>query len=377
MRTVATGLRQLTAALLPLLASATAVAAQTDGSGGGTFLAVGEADASFTSSSAGSAFGDVNFKPIFLWRLSDRLFVESEVEVETGDGTAEFGLEYANVVWALRPNVLVHAGRFISKFGGYFGRYREGFLNRFSSDPVGFGDDGIGARVETGIGVGGSVPLGSMSVTYDFYLSNGPQLLVGSPTAPEEAGQLDYEAYAENNGDKAVGGRVAVLPLGDGSLEIGGSFQRAGGTGGQGTGFEDVGATMYAVDGSYLRPIEALTGALRLRSEWRRVEVDRADFPDPSNPSATYSFNDVSSAFYVEGSFRPTQAERPVVRDLELAARYSRFAPPAAALWGGDPVNRTEIGLDYWLKWNVVAKAGYVWDSRALDSFQAQLVFGF
>jgi hypothetical protein len=365
------------AAFLALFLATTAAEAQTDGTGGGTFLAVGEADASFTGSSAGSAFGDVNFKPIFLWRLSDRLFVESEVEVETGDGTADFGLEYANVVWAVRPNVLLHAGRFISKFGGYFGRYREGFLNRFSSDPVGFGDDGIGARVETGIGVGGTVPLGKVGVTYDFYLSNGPQLLVGSPSAPEQAGQLDYEAYAENNDGKAVGGRVGVLPFADESLEVGASFQRAGGTGGKGTPFEDVGATMYAVDGSYLRLIDPLAGQLRLRSEWRRVEVDRADFPDPSNPLATYSFDNVSSAYYVEGSFRATQSERPVIRDLELAARYSRFEPPADAPWGGDPVNRTEVGLDYWLKWNVVAKTAYVWDSGARDAFEAQLVFGF
>ena len=114
-----------------------------------------------------SSFGDVSFKPIFLWKISDKLFAEAEIEIETGEGTANLGLEYANMCYMVNPYLIVHAGRFLPKFGAYRGRGGEAFLNRFASDPAGFGDGGIGAMNETGIGAEGGLPFGDIKINYD------------------------------------------------------------------------------------------------------------------------------------------------------------------------------------------------------------------
>ena len=114
------------------------------------------------------------FKPIFLWHLSDKLFIESELEVATDEGDVEVVLEYVNMVYFINNNLAVHFGRFLPKFGSYRGKYMEGFLNRFPTDPVGFGDGGIGAMTETGLGLQGGADIGNLMINYDFYVSNGP-----------------------------------------------------------------------------------------------------------------------------------------------------------------------------------------------------------
>ncbi|MGA9590885.1 MAG: hypothetical protein WBV11_13740, partial [Salegentibacter sp.] len=194
-------------------------------------LIAGNAQADYTYNKDENGFGNVAFKPIFLWHLSDKLFIESELEVATDEGDVEVVLEYVNMVYFINNNLAVHFGRFLPKFGSYRGKYMEGFLNRFPTDPVGFGDGGIGAMTETGLGLQGGADIGNLMINYDFYVSNGPQLLPGSSDAPDEAGQFNYEAYAENNQNKALGGRFGILPLSDASLELGFSFQHAGKTG--------------------------------------------------------------------------------------------------------------------------------------------------
>ena len=76
---------------------------------------------------------------------------------------------------------------------------------------------------ETGVGAQGAIPWGNMKLAYDFYLSNGPQLL----TDPENAGQFEYEAYNDNNKNKATGGRVGFLPFSNSCLELGLSYENA------------------------------------------------------------------------------------------------------------------------------------------------------
>ena len=173
------------------------------------FAVFGNAEMIYFSDKNNSHFGDVNFKPIFLWRVSPKLFVEAEIEIETGEGEAKLGLEYVNMCYSVNPYLILHAGRFLPKFGAYRGRLAEGFMNRFASKPTGFGDGGIGASVETGAGALGVMPFGDIKVLYDFYVVNGPHLL----TDTLNAGQFDYEAYTSNNNSLAIGGRIAILPL--------------------------------------------------------------------------------------------------------------------------------------------------------------------
>jgi len=158
-------------------------------SGQNNFAVFGNAEMTYTSNKNTKQFGDLNFKPIFLWQISEKLFVEAEPEFETGEGSLDIGLEYANMCYFVNPYLTLHAGRFLPKFGAYRGRMGEGFINRFPTDPVGFGDGGIGAMNEVGVGALGGFGIGDSKVSYDVYVSNGPILL----TDPENAGQFDYE----------------------------------------------------------------------------------------------------------------------------------------------------------------------------------------
>ena len=312
-------------------------------------------------------FGEVNFKPIFLWKISDKLFVEAEPEFETGGGSLDIGLEYANMVYIVNPYLTLHAGRFLPKFGAYRGRMGEGFINRFSTDPVGFGDGGIGAMNEVGVGAQGGFGTGSAKINYELYISNGPQIL----TDPDNSGQFEYEAYAANNSSKAVGGRLGILPFSNSSLEIGFSFQTKNKTGEKGTPYENVGVNMQAVDLNYWGHLTGIQSDLRVTGEWKHQKVDNAVYYKAD--SSSYTFNNSPSAYYVAATIRPSHLNN-AFRNFELAARYSKFMRPAP--WGGD-TNQFAISLDYWLKWNTVLKLTYQTEKDTNNAFYAQVVFGF
>ena len=335
------------------------------------FAVFGNAEATYTATKGQSSFGDVSFKPIFLWKISDKLFAEAEIEIETGEGTANLGLEYANMCYMVNPYLIVHAGRFLPKFGAYRGRGGEAFLNRFASDPAGFGDGGIGAMNETGIGAEGGLPFGDIKINYDFYISNGPQLQADTLNA----GQFDYEAYTSNNKSSAIGGRIAILPFQNSSLEIGYSFQSKSKTGEEGTPYQNVGVVMQAIDLNYLGHLTALKSDIRIIGEWKHQKVGNATYKNGANED--FSFYDAPTSYYACATLRPSHVDNKFVSNLELAGRYSYFNRPSGAPWGGTNDEKVELALDYWLKWNCLVKFCYVKQKDNPSVFNAQFVFGF
>lgn len=369
---------------LPLLLLAILVQAQTttdnppptppapSGSNGQNQFAVfGDAEMIFSANKSDNRFGDVNFKPIFLWKIADNLFVEAEPEFETGGGSLDIGLEYANMCLFVNRYLTLHAGRFLPKFGAYRGRMGEGFINRFATDPVGFGDGGIGAMNEVGIGAQGGFGVGSAKLNYDLYVSNGPMLL----TDPENAGQFEYEGYTGNNNGKAIGGRIGLLPLSNSSLEVAFSFQEKKHTGDAGTPYEGVGLHMQAVDLNYYEHITPLQSDLRLIGEWKHQKVDNAIYYKAD--STTYSFTNEPWAYYAEATIRPSHVHNVFIHNLELAGRYSYFKRPVDAPWGGSNTHQFALSLDYWLHWNSLVKLTYQTQKDEPNAFFAQVVFGF
>jgi hypothetical protein len=334
------------------------------------FAVFGNAQITYFHDKNNSQFGDVSFKPIFLWKISDKLFVEAEPEFETGGGSLDIGLEYANMVYIVNPYLMLHAGRFLPKFGAYRGRMGEAFIDRFGSPPVGFGDGGIGAMNEVGVGAQGAFNTGSAKINYELYISNGPQIL----TDPENAGQFEYEAYTGNNNAKAIGGRVGLLPFVNSSLEIAYSFQNKSKTGLKGTPYENVGVNMQAFDLNYWGHLKSIKSDIRLIAEWKHQKVDNAIYY--KEDSSMYTFSNSPSAYYVAATIRPSYLKN-LFRNFELAARYSAFMMPADAPWGGSNTNQFALSLDYWLKWNTVLKLTWQKQKASDNAFYAQLVFGF
>ena len=328
----------------------------------------------FSSEKNNNIFKDVNFKPIFLWKISDKLFVEAEPEFETGGGSLDIGLEYANMCYIVNKYLILHAGRFLPKFGAYRGRFGEGFINRFANNPVGFGDGGIGAMNEVGVGAQGGFGVGDSKLNYELYVSNGPVLL----TDPENAGQFDYEAYVGNNNGKAIGGRFGILPLTNSSLEIAFSFQTKKQTGDPGTNYENVKINMQAVDLNYYAHFTAIKSDFKLMAEWKHQKVDNAVYFDKNNDP--FTFKNSPSTYYVAGSLRPAHVHNghnAVISNFELAARYSQFKRPVDAPWGGGDTHQVDISIDYWLKWNSLVKLTFQNQKDEPKLFLAQVVFGF
>ena len=335
------------------------------------FAIFGNAEMTFFSDKNEVQFGEVNFKPIFLWKISDKLFVEAEPEFETGGGSLDIGLEYANMCFTVNKYLTLHAGRFLPKFGAYRGRFGEGFINRFANNPVGFGDGGIGAMNEVGIGAQGGFGVGDAKINYELYLSNGPILL----TDVEEAGQFEYEGYVGNNNAKAIGGRFGILPFANSSLEIAYSFQNKKKTGDKGTAFENIGVFMQAVDLNYYAHLTGMQSDLKIIAEWKHQKVDKATYYDQNNNP--YTFTNSPSAYYIAGTLRPAHVHNAFFHNLELAARYSQFKRPVEAPWGGGDTHQFDISLDYWLKWNSLVKFTYQNQKDEPKIFYAMVVFGF
>ncbi len=335
---------------------------------------VGNAQVDYIGDRSQSQFGNLAFKPIFLVNLSDKLFLESELEVATGAEGVEVVLEYVNMVYFANRYLTLHAGRFLPKFGAYRGRFGEAYLQRFANSPVGFGDGGIGSMIETGLGLQGGAQVGNAKINYDFYVTNGPQLLTGSP---EEAGQFEYEAYASNNKKKSVGGRFGFLPFSNSSLELGYSFQYKGRTGDELTAYEKTPFTAQAFDLNYYKTLEAIKSQIRVIGEYKMLNVGRQAYDDGTGTA--FTFDNKSTAYYIQGSIRPAEVTSEFLRYLEFAVRYSEFNTPQGALWFADGKHvrtQTAIGINYWYRWNGVLKMSYQ-KQDGVEGFYAQLVYGF
>jgi hypothetical protein len=364
-------------------------------SGANKLLIAGHASVTAIMDSSTNNFTDAEFSAIFLYQLSDKLFLESELEIGTGEGSAELGLEHANLVWMIGKNIAFHAGRFVPHFGLYRGRLGEGFINRFADNPAGFGDGGIGTMEAVGFGFQGGIPLGSAKMNYDLWVSDGPQLLTDSANA----GQFDYEAYGDNNKNKAIGGRIGFLPFSNSCLELGVSYETATKTGQYdptgGDPLADVGVKMLAIDGNFYHSVDFLKSTLRLTGEYKKQDVDKAYYPSLGDSlvnggSPTYGyFDNTANAYYVSASLRPSGSESTFLRNLELAYRYSSFTTPNGAAWAhytvdpvagtytNKPVVRTAIALDYWLKWNCLLKLSYQTETDIAGKVFVQMYYGF
>jgi opacity protein-like surface antigen len=348
-------------------------------------VTIGGAQINYMHDSTTSGFKEAKFSLMTLAQISPKLFLISELEVETADGITDIGLEQAQLCYALAPNLTLYAGRFLPKFGKYRGILGEGMLNRMSTDPVGYGDGGIGPMVETGIGAVGGLQLGYCRLNYDIFLSNGPQLLIGSIDDPTTAGRFEYESYFDNNKGKAIGGRIGFLPFSNSSLEIGLSGQYSKKTADMNTHLDTlgVGSTFTAIDFNYFQSLDFIKSMIRVMGEYKAASVGKADYLiQGDSTGATYSFDNKSSAYYVQATLRPTKSDNKFLSNLELAVRYSNFTTPKGSYWMGSPdatnaIHQTAVGLSYWLNWDCVLKFTYQNQSNIGSLYQAQLVYRF
>ncbi len=336
-------------------------------------MMTGGAEAVFHADSSQTGFRNIKFHLAPLISLGDKLFLISEIEIETRDGVVDFGLEQVHLNYQIFPNLTLYVGRFLPKFGHYRGMMGEGYINRFPTDPVGFGDGGIGPMVETGVGIVGGLQLGYSKLNYDLYMSNGPQLIANDPS---NAGNFEYEGFLNNNKNMAFGGRVGLLPFSNSCLELGVSALHKGKTGDLHTTFNNVGATWMAYDLNFFHNIIPLKSILRVYGEYKTMNVDKTEYPGEEEPIV---FSNKSSAWYMQGSLRPNGFDRQFIDNLELSLRYSKFTTPENAPWGnpGNTIHQLAYGINYWLAWDCILKFTYQAESNKGNQFNAQAIYRF
>lgn len=321
--------------------------------GNSKFVLTGYTAAGFQFREGETTFRDVSFNPIFLWKPAERIFVEAELETELEGEATNIALEYADVSFFVNRYMTLRVGKFLSPFGIYQDRLHPAWINKLPTAPLGYGHDGVGPSADIGVDLRGGVPLGSAKLNYSLYVSNGPQLNDGEEE-PGEEGQLIYENADDNNDNKAVGGRIGLLPFANSALEIGGSFQ-IGKVGTRDSEFENVAARQFALDLTFVQQLDFLRGMLDLKAQWNQVSVDDADYRDPDAPGGTYTYDNLRSSTFAQVAYRPTMLPQKQLKRFELVFRYSNLTPPDGSK---EPEELTQYtyGLNYWLNWRTAFK---------------------
>jgi len=306
------------------------------------------------SSYVGSAFA-----PIFLFKHSDRLMFEAELEFVLEGNELEIGLEYADVMYVLNKNMTIRAGKFLLPFGTFMERLHPSWINRLPTTPLGYGHDGIAPSSGIGVELRGAFDLGGPTLNYSLYSTNGPRLKDGSDE-PEEAGMLKFQNFEDNNNGKAFGGRLGLLPFADSSTEIGFSAYSTNNAGNRDSQYEDVGAFLYALDFSFVKQIEPLSGIIDVKAQYNNSDIDTATFTEEHEDGdiEDYSFENKSNSLYAQLSYRPTMSDSDFLKKLEFVGRYSNFNAPEGALWE-EQSTQVALGINYWMSWRSVFKMTY------------------
>jgi hypothetical protein len=304
-----------------------------------TFTPLGGASQSAKSNSLGDA-DRYELSPMLLWRHGTNFLIEFEPSF---DGNT-LGVNWANITYFAAPGLAIHAGYFVLPFGIYNKRLAAGWIDKVAPDPVGVDLPGS----DFGIGVSGGMPLGNMKWSYDLSLTNGLQLL------PD--GEIQNVGIVDNNKNKTVTGRLALLPFSNSSLEIGVSGLY-GGVADAGSNYNNANTTMYGVDLSFVKNIKPFL--INLKGQYSRIKVNGQNYIKPTDSTA-YTFDNKTTSAFAQISIRPVTAENKILKNLELAFRYVNYTTPGNSIWGQN-YNEEDIGLDYWLTWRTVVKFTYAW----------------
>ena len=296
------------------------------------------------------------FNPLFIYRQSDRLLFESELETSFEEDKFDVGLEYANMSYIITKTMTLRLGKIFVPFGIFVDRLHPAWINKFPNTPLGFGHDGVLPGTDLGIEIRGGAYAGNLKYNYSFYVVNGPQLNTGEDHA-DDAGKLDYGIAFDNGFNKSFGTRIGLLPFSNSSLEVGFSAM-IGNVGARGTEYEKVGSQLYAVDLTYVKTLNFMQSMLDVRAQASWVNVDDADYPVPDDPGQVYTFTNKSNTFFGQVSIRPAYVSAKFIKNLEFAVRYSDLNTPEGAMWETN-TERWDYSLNYWIDWRTVIKFSY------------------
>lgn len=318
-----------------------------------------------------SSFGGGKFLPIFLASYGDKLLFEGHMEVNsTSDGGTDTSLEYAQLDFLVNDWLTVTAGKFLTPIGQFQQALHTPWINKLPDRPVGFVEDGGDEPLtEVGVMVRGGVPIGSTKATYAAFVGNGPRM--------GEAGPVLEGFGADDNGDKAFGGRVSIFVMPHLELGVSGMHARIRG--------------MEATSGSISQASYGMVGAdfaftpghWDVRGEYIHSHLDTITSAlDPADAMPTDIPATTWNNWYVQAAYRLSGiSDNPIIGNFEPVVRYSQLKVNGFDAFKENEEKRWSAGLDYWFAPSLVAKIAYenrdFPDRATINSFHTQLVFGF
>jgi hypothetical protein len=287
-----------------------------------------------------NSFGDADhfeFSPMLLWRHGTKFLLEFEPSFNN-DGLS---VNWADVSYFAAPGLIIRAGYLVIPFGIYNKRLAAGWIDKLATDPIGLD---VPSSTDYGVEIEGGLPLGDMKWSYDIAVTNGMRLM--------SDGQLQGAGITDNNINKTISGRLALLPFSNSSLELGVSGL-TGKINDAGSPSSTTKTNMFAFDLNY---VKSLSGFLvNIKGQYNLINVDHQDYIKPEDSSLLYSFNNKTKSGFAQIALRPTFTSSKVFKNFELAFRYAHYTTPVNSLWG-QKSDQIGISLNYWLNWRTVMK---------------------
>src|SRR5438046_1779627 len=279
------------------------------------FLLAGYGTAGFTARSGEDPFFDAAFNAIFLWKLTDRLFFEGEMELEFEDEETTINLEVAQASYLLNDYMTIGAGRFLNPMNFFVERQHMNWVNKLPDKPLAV-YDGLLPESMLGVQLRGVIPMGMTKLEYVGFVANASGLI----TTPDATlGTLDFGNDANIGGHVAVGGHIGFIPIPE--IEVGYGILR------QKIGPRDdaVENILQSVEANYVKDSPFIKGLLAVRAQWVWSHVDHLLYDFDETADGTFSFNNNRHGGYAQLAYRPTHIDNDIIRNFEGVLRYDRF----------------------------------------------------
>lgn len=318
------------------------------------FLLAGYGAAGFTAQHGHDPFFSASFNPIILWKLSDRLLFEGELELELEGGETHLALEIAQASYILNDYMTIGAGKFLNPTNSFVERQHMAWVNKLPDKPLAV-YDGLTPETLVGVQLRGAIPIGSMTLEYAAFVANAPQLVTSGDLS--EIGTLSFDNFDNADGHISYGGHVGFLPIPQ--IEIGYGIQHSG-VGPRGN---TVNATLQSVDLSVTDDSEMLKGLINFRAQWVWSQVGNLTYDrDGSDGFGPLTFSNNRNGGYAQLSYRPSRLDN-FLKDVEPVVRFDNLAQRHTP--DGFDERRWTFGLNYWVTPSTVLKVAYEVDHKS------------
>ncbi len=337
------------------------------------FLLAGYGTAGFTARSGEDPFFDAAFNALFLWKMTDRLFFEGEMELEFENNETTINLEVAQASYLLNDYMTIGVGRFLNPTNFFVERQHMNWVNKLPDKPLAV-YDGLLPESEMGGQLRGVIPIGPTKLEYAAFVANAPGLITESDDF-SEIGTLDFDNDSNFGGHVAVGGHVGFILIPQ--IEVGYGIQRSK----VGPRDQAVEAVLQSADFNFVTDSAFLKGLINARAQWVWSHVGHFVYdPNGEQGFGPLEFNNNRNGGYAQLSYRPTHIDNDYIKNFEGVLRYDRFNQLHTPV--GFDEQRWSIGLNYWVTPSAVLKLAYEFDdknggARNQDAFLMQAAVGF